>query len=130
MTKITRAVLFVSIFALFTLIVFPAAAQIKTVNCGGLGITCTSDADGLKNSIISIVNIFLGLVGLVAVIVIIYAGVKYILARDEAKEASQAKTAILYAVIGLIVIGLAAAIVNFVLVGIAGGSPSAVPGIP
>lgn len=70
---------------------------------------------GLIAGIRTIVNVFLTLAGFAAVVVIIYGGVQYITSRGDEDQAKTAKNVILYAVIGLIVIGLSAAIVNFTI---------------
>lgn len=77
---------------------------------------------GLINGIRTIVNVFLTLAGIAAVVIIIYGGAQYILARGEEDQARTAKNVILYAVIGLIIIGLSAAIVNFTIGAIWGTS--------
>lgn len=69
----------------------------------------------LISAVTTIVNIFLILAGLVASIFLIIGGVQYITSRGDEDAAAKAKDTILYAVIGLVVIGLAAAIVNFVV---------------
>lgn len=69
----------------------------------------------------TIVNLFLTLVGIAAGIFLMIAGVRYITSGSDPDGQTKAKHQILYAVIGLIVIGLAAAIVNFTLVAITGG---------
>lgn len=79
--------------------------------------TASSD---LVTAIINIVNWFLILAALAAAVFIIYGGVKYIISLGDEEAATEAKNIILYAVIGLVVIGLAAAIVNFVVQGLAG----------
>ncbi|MCQ2571068.1 MAG: hypothetical protein MJ154_02365 [Candidatus Saccharibacteria bacterium] len=71
-----------------------------------------SDAqDTVKN----ILNTVFAWVGIVAVIVIIIGGIFYIISQGEPAKLVRAKSAILYAVIGLIVTLLSFAIVNFVL---------------
>lgn len=70
---------------------------------------------GLIPAIITIVNIFLVLAGLVAAIFMVIGGVQYIISRGDEGEVEKAKNTILYAVIGLVVIGISAAIVNFVV---------------
>lgn len=107
---------------LLLLVALPLATHaqitpITTEQCGLLGISCVST---LGQYIVAIVNVLLSFVALVAVIVIIYAGVKYITAAGDEQAAGEAKKIILYAVIGLIVIGLSAAIVNFVVLAIQG----------
>jgi len=68
---------------------------------------------GLVGGIYTIINVFLFFAAIVAVLVIIYGGVLYMLARGEDDKIDEAKNTILYAVVGLIVIGLSAAIVRF-----------------
>lgn len=63
-----------------------------------------------------IINILLVLVGLAAAVMLIVGGVQYITSRGDDTKAEEAKNTILYAVMGLIVIGLSAAIVNYVIV--------------
>jgi cytochrome c biogenesis protein CcdA len=53
--------------------------------------------------------------GVVAVFVLIYAGMRYILARGKEENIVKAKNTIIYAISGLIVILLAFIITNFVL---------------
>lgn len=61
------------------------------------------------------VDVFLGIVGLVAVAVVIYGGFLYITSAGDEDKAAHGKRVILYAVIGLVLIGLAAIIVNFAI---------------
>ncbi len=79
------------------------------------------------NDIIStIINIFSLIVGVVAVIMIIVGGLRYITSGGDSGNVTGAKNTILYAVIGLIVVALAQFIVRFVLsrvTGSGGGSP-------
>ena len=65
------------------------------------------------------VNIMLFAVGILAVIILIWGGIRYILSGGDSGAVSSAKKTILYAVVGLIVAILAYAIVNFVITTIA-----------
>lgn len=67
------------------------------------------------NTIINIINGVLGIIGLVAVVYIIFGGVQYITSAGDTGKLQKAKSTILYALIGLVVVALAAAIVNFVI---------------
>ena len=68
------------------------------------------------NSLITtIINIFSVVVGIVAVIFIIYGGFKYITSGGDSGNVTGAKNTILYAIIGLIIVALAQFIVRFVL---------------
>jgi heme/copper-type cytochrome/quinol oxidase subunit 2 len=60
-------------------------------------------------------NIIFGIAGATALLVITLAGYKYVYSRGSAKEVETAKNAIVYAVIGLVVIISATVIVNFVV---------------
>lgn len=62
-----------------------------------------------------IVNIILYVLGIVAVIMIVIGGFRYVISGGDSGAVTGAKNTILYAVIGLIVAILAYAIVNFVI---------------
>ena len=73
------------------------------------------------NKMVSLIfNVVFTVVGVVAVAFIIIGGVNYILSQGDAAKVQKAKSTILYGVIGLVVVLLAFAIVNFVLNGLAG----------
>jgi hypothetical protein len=110
-------------------IVLSAPAQAETAQdaaCRGAGGTpsgggCTGGQSGslsLTATIRNIVNILLFVIGLVAVIMIIIGGLRYVLSGGDQSAVTGAKNTILYAVIGLIVALLAYAIVNFVVGGL------------
>jgi len=46
---------------------------------------------------------------------LLIGGIRYIFSQGDEDQAAQAKNTILYAIIGLIVIGLAAVVVNFIV---------------
>ena len=75
----------------------------------------SSDLQGILNAIV-------GVLGLVAVVVIIIGGVTYMTSSGDASKVKKAKDTILYGIIGLIVAALAFAVVNFVITGIIGGA--------
>ena len=82
------------------------------------------DADkkntNLINSINTVINVAIGLIGFVAVVVIIYGGFQYTTSAGDAAKVKKAKDTIMYGVIGLVVALLAFAIVNFILSDIIG----------
>ncbi len=69
-------------------------------------------ADGVINKF---TNIALYAVGLIAVFMLIWGGLRYILSGGDSKKITDAKNTILYAILGLIIAFFAYAIVNFVL---------------
>lgn len=83
------------------------------INSGDLNITLASGAGDPKATIIRIFEYILWFVGAIAVAYIVYAGVKYILAQGDSGKASEARTAILNAVIGVIIVVLALVILNW-----------------
>lgn len=83
----------------------------------GTGCTVDSEeASGKLNSIIkTTINVVSIVVGLVAVIMIVFGGLKYITSGGESNNVSSAKNTIIYAIIGLVVVALAQFVVRFVL---------------
>lgn len=83
--------------------------------CANAADTTKSGADNVNHIITVMVNIFSAIVGVIAVIMIIYGGVKYITSGGDSGNVGSAKNTIIYAVIGLVVVALAQFIVQFVL---------------
>ena len=88
---------------------------------------CSGDSKNATNIAKNIISILLWVVGIAAVIVIIYAGITFVTAAGNPSKISQAKTMLIYAVVGLAVAILAYVIVNFVIntssgKGVGGGS--------
>ncbi len=61
------------------------------------------------------IDIFSVIVGIIAVVMIIVGGVKYITSGGASEKVTAAKNTILFAVIGLIIVALSQIIVRFVL---------------
>lgn len=74
-----------------------------------------TSGDKLTAIIKLVINIISVVVGVVAVIMIVFGGLKYITSGGESSNVSSAKNTILYAIIGLVVVALAQFIVRFVL---------------
>ena len=73
------------------------------------------DGVRLENFIKSTITVVMGLVGILAVVMIVLGGVKYATSQGDAGKLKSAKSTIMYGVIGMVVALLAIAIVNFVL---------------
>ena len=65
-----------------------------------------------------ILNIVFGIAGSIALLVITVAGFKYVLSHGDPNLIAEAKNAIVYALVGLIVSIAAIGIVNFVVNGV------------
>ena len=75
----------------------------------------TGSTDKVNSTITQVVNIFSTLVGVIAVIMIIFGGLRYITSGGDSGKITTAKNTIIYALIGLVVVALAQFIVKFVL---------------
>lgn len=69
----------------------------------------------LSGIIKTVINILSVVVGVVAVIMIIFGGLKYITSGGDSSNVSSAKNTIIYAIVGLVIVALAQFIVRFVL---------------
>lgn len=126
----------ISLAAMFTLatpVLIPATVyaqssgdQIQKGLCAGAQLnanlteTCDPVDDTVArekiNDIIAVViNIFSLVVGVIAVIMIIIGGLKYITSGGDSGNVTSAKNTILYAIVGLVIVALAQFIVRFVL---------------
>lgn len=88
-----------------------AAEGNNTSSCGKTG-SGTTDLSDIASKI---VNIFSIIVGIVAVIMIIYGGFRYITSGGDSNRVGSAKNTLIYAIIGLIIVALAQLIVRYVL---------------
>ncbi len=70
---------------------------------------------GESGTVTRVINIVLFIVALVAVIMLIYGGIQYVLSSGDSGKVTTAKNTILYAIVGIVVALLAYAIVNFVI---------------
>ena len=61
------------------------------------------------------INMIIGLVGFIAVVVMVIGGIYFVLSQGDTAKVTRAKNTILYGLIGLVVSLLSYAIVNFVL---------------
>ena len=82
----------------------------------------SSDSMELMSSIKLILGAVFGIIGVVAVGMIILGGISYATSQGDPGKVKKGKDTILYGVIGLIVALLAFAIVNFVLNALGGNS--------
>ena len=83
----------------------------EAARCDGCPENLFGDAGVFKQ----VTNTILYVVGVVAVIMLIIGGIKYVVSGGDAKKVTDAKNTVLYAIIGLVICFLAFAIVNFVI---------------
>ncbi len=76
------------------------------------------DSSAFTGNVVGIINAIISVLGIVAVIVVIIGGIRYMTSAGDAGKVKTAKDTILYGLIGLAVVALSFAIVNFVIVNV------------
>lgn len=109
--------------ALIVALVFPTVALAAPVDvidgkndaCKGSTAVCGNNGAKLFDIIQNVINVLLYAIGILAVILIVIGGLKYVLSNGDQAQVTSAKNTILYSVVGLVIASLAYAIVNFVV---------------
>lgn len=83
----------------------------ESARCDG----CPADLFGPTGAFRQITNTILYIVGVIAVIMLIIGGIRYVVSGGDAKKVTDAKNTVLYAIIGLVIAVFSYAIVNFVI---------------
>ena len=98
------------------------AARNTTLNdiCNGIDLTggssnCGDQGAGVNHAATVLINVRSAIIGLVAVIMVIGAGVQFVTSGGEAPKVAGAKSALIYAIIGLVVVALAQLLVHTVI---------------
>ncbi len=123
----------ITMFAAFTMTIIPigtaAAANCPNSNdpkgqvlqgVGESGSNC--DDSGVATTLKTAVNILSFFAGAIAVIMLIVSGIRFTTSGGDSNSVSGAKNALIYAIIGLVVVALAQVIVHFVLNAIISGN--------
>lgn len=117
MKKISKLFLAILVTTLISLGCFSGASALtlrdgaEAARCEG----CPSDLFGDAGVFRQITNTILYIVGIVAVIMLIWGGIRYVISGGNSQKVTDAKNTVLYAIIGLVISFLAFAIVNFVI---------------
>lgn len=74
--------------------------------------------DQAPKVVTNILNTVISIVGILAVLILVIAGQRYIVSNGDPGKLQQAKNMVLYGLIGLVVALLSFAIVNFILNGV------------
>jgi hypothetical protein len=83
------------------------------IECGK-GTDQVKDLTGSGGIITTVINVMLFVVGILCVIMIVFAGIRYATSAGDKQKVDNAKNTIIYAVVGLIVAMIAYALVNWV----------------
>ena len=117
MRRFLRVILPILVCGVFAVVMVANASALtlqegaKAAQCDG----CPSDLFGNTGVFRQVTNTILYIVGIIAVIMLIIGGIKYVVSGGDSKKVTDAKNTVLYAIIGLVVCFLAYAIVNFVI---------------
>lgn len=130
LTNMTRLALLLAIFA-SSLLVFSGLGKLayascdapadtrEAIECGSSnssGVPVTADPErAINNTVWDVINILSVIVGIIAVIMIIIGGFRYITSGGDPNRIASAKNTIIYALIGLLIAVFAQVIVRFVL---------------
>ncbi len=121
-TKLILTSLIVSIVSVATLATGIVSADAKQAVCEGAGLVAnTNSCDPqagtatVDSTIKKALNLFSGIVGLVAVIMLIVGGLKMVTSSGDANAVTSARNTIIYAAIGLVIVALSQFIVKFVI---------------
>ena len=101
----------------FSLALAPAALAATTQETLGLtygSVTGLGSTD-IRETIASIINVALGLLGIVALVIVLYGGFKWMTAGGSDEQVGEARKIIISGVVGLAIIFSSYAIANFVL---------------
>jgi cytochrome bd-type quinol oxidase subunit 2 len=120
---LNRITISLALAGIFAAPLLPATVYAQTPKdevCKGVVLTggnCdpANASSSVETVIKTVINLLSLIVGIVAVIMIIIGGLKYITSSGDSNNVTSAKNTILYAVIGLVIVVLAQVIVRFVL---------------
>ncbi|MBP5512968.1 hypothetical protein J6X73_02290 [Candidatus Saccharibacteria bacterium] len=118
MRKIFRIILPILMCGVMAVATVAGSASALTLQDGAAAAQCDgcpSELFGDTGVFRQVTNVILYIVGIIAVIMLIIGGIKYVVSGGDAKKVTDAKNTVLYAIIGLVICFLAFAIVNFVI---------------
>jgi hypothetical protein len=129
MGLIKKLLISVSLVANFGFVMYPAlaSAQIHELRCGANSAATGPDTNNngcpeepknqpsLNDIIARVINVLSSLVAVVAVIMIIIGGLRYITSAGDSTKAASARSTIFNALIGLVIAVFAQVVVRFVL---------------
>ncbi len=120
--KIVIAVISLAIAASGLIGVPVFAATSSSISCPAdlpnRELICASSAGGeskLINTVSNVLMAIYGIVGVLAVVMIVVGGVKYMTSQGDPGKIQSAKNTIMYSIIGLVIVLAAFAITNFIL---------------
>jgi hypothetical protein len=93
----------------------PQSTVCSTLGAGSNCNTTPSNGVDVDSAVTSVVNILSSVVGVIAVIMLIIAGIRFMTSNGNSNNVATARSTMIYALVGLVVVALAQFIVNYVL---------------
>lgn len=119
MRTVKKLFIFIQALIAYPFLAFPAFAQTNVNPCSGAnGISaalCNLGGGNIANTIRNVVVFFIVLAVIIALMYLLYGGVKWITSRGEKTEVEAARNHIMAAIVGLIVVFLAIFIISIIL---------------
>lgn len=111
-----KAVLATAVTAGVSLVaIMPVLAGNLDLGINEVGNTIALGNRDIRQTVASIINVLMGLLGIVAVVMILLGGFKWMTAGGEEEKVGEAKKFIIQGIVGLVIILSAWAIARFVL---------------
>lgn len=116
MQKIKILITLVIIVMSVTFVPSVAYAQVNEIK-GGVNSAAGSggDPNDINTTITAVINLLSSIVGILAVVMLIVGGFRYITSNGDSNKVGSAKNTVIYALIGVAIVALAQVIVQFVL---------------
>jgi hypothetical protein len=114
----TKIIIALVIVMAATAVVLPHLALASTqsqLQAGANAASGGGSSPDLNTTIGKVVNLLSSLVGVLAVIMLIVGGFRYVTSGGNQENTKNARSTIIYALVGLVIVGLAQSIVRFVL---------------
>lgn len=109
----------IALALVFSSILLPAPLGASTLWRACEGVTDSAVCDGKDEQaddfISTLMDVLIWVVGILAILMIIWGGMKYVLSGGSAEKITNAKNTILYAVIGLVVAIFAYAVITWLI---------------
>lgn len=114
--------LFLALAMVIVCVIFSSPVHAQNVPADNFGlqsvgdtITISTQTTDIRVTIVRIINIFLGFLGLVAVLIVLYGGYLYMTSRGDEEQVGTAKKWLVNGVIGLAIILSAYALTSFII---------------
>ena len=117
MKNVIKVIISIAIIGLLSMVGLSSVSAMtlqegaEAARCDG----CPTDLFGDNGAFKQITNTVLYIVGIIAVIMLIIGGIRYVISGGDSKKVTDAKNTVLYAIIGLVICFFSYAIVNFVI---------------